>query len=215
MQKSVFISAARRPPLPRAVKQRDRFDRRKRAADLICSALLLFFLSLPMLLIAVWIRCDSEGPAIFRQTRLGRDLKPFTVYKFRTMKITAPQNRPSHELTGEERRQSLTRAGHFLRRTSLDELPQLWNVLRGEMSLIGPRPVIPEERALHALRLVRGGAEVRPGITGLAQIAGRDDLSVEEKAHLDALYARDRSPRLDLRILLFTVFALFSGIGGN
>ena len=209
-------SASASPVLHRKSRTvKHRFDRLKRATDLILSAILLLLLAPLLFLLAVWIRCDSPGGAIFRQTRLGKDLVPFTAYKLRTMQITAPHNRPSQSLTGSERSACLTRAGRFLRRTGLDELPQLWNVLRGEMSLIGPRPVIPEERTLHALRFVRGGAEVRPGITGLAQAHGRDVLSTEEKAHLDALYARDRSPLLDLRIALRTVSTLLSGLGGN
>lgn len=187
----------------------------KRAADVAFSSLLLLFLLLPMFCLAVLIRCETRGPAIFRQTRLGKGLVPFTIYKFRTMTVDAPKNRPSAELCGEERDKVLTRVGKLLRRTSLDELPQLWNVFRGEMSLIGPRPVIPEERELHALRAALGATGVRPGITGLAQTVGRDDNDAETKAYFDAFYARNFSPKLDFRILCRTVRTVVSGIGNN
>lgn len=185
----------------------------KRGSDVVLSAFFLLLLWFPLFLIAVWVRCDSEGPALFRQTRVGRGLEPFTVYKFRTMTRTAPRNCPSACLT--ERERYLTRAGRFLRRTGLDELPQLLNVLRGEMSLVGPRPVIPEERELVALRAALGAMAVRPGLTGLAQVNGRDDCTLQQKAYLDALYARTLSPLSDFRILCGTVRTVFRGTGCN
>lgn len=187
----------------------------KRGIDLVLSAFLLLLLALPMFLIAVWIRADSSGPAIFRQTRVGRGLSTFTICKFRTMTVSAPHDRPSAMLSPQERESSLTRAGRFLRRTGLDELPQLWNVLCGEMSLVGPRPVIPRETRLTALRAALGAMSVRPGITGLAQVSGRDDCGIEEKAYMDALYARRVSFHLDLRIVFLTVRTLFRGEGCN
>ena len=112
----------------------------KRVLDVLLSGTLLVLLALPMYLVAVAVRADSVGPAIFRQTRLGRDLVPFTVLKFRTMRVDAPHDLPSAALFGEERDRALTRVGRFLRRTSLDELPQLWNVFVGDMAFVGPRP---------------------------------------------------------------------------
>lgn len=186
----------------------------KRGGDLMLSALLLLFLALPMLLIAVWVRSDSNGPAIFRQTRVGRKGRHFTVYKFRTMEMGTPCC-SSADLSRLGRARYITGAGLILRRTGLDELPQLWNVLCGEMSLVGPRPVIPEEEKLILLRASLGASDLRPGITGLAQVSGRDNCAVEEKAALDALYARIQSPLTDIRVLLKTVGTVFSGKGCN
>lgn len=186
----------------------------KRILDVLLSAVLLFLLAFPMFFIAVCIRCDSSGPAIFRQTRVGRDLQPFTVYKFRTMKLNAPEC-SSLELSKIGREHYLTQIGRLLRRTGIDELPQLWNVLRGEMSLVGPRPVIPKEVYLTELRASLGVVGLRPGITGLAQIKGRDDRTAEEKAVLDAIYARTLSPLNDFKILYKTALAVFLGTGCN
>ncbi len=186
----------------------------KRILDMLLSAVLLLLLALPLFLIAVWIRCDSYGPAIFRQTRTGRDLSSFTVYKFRTMTVRAPEC-ASRELSETYRARYLTRIGRFLRRTGIDELPQLWNVLRGEMSLVGPRPVILGEAHLTELRTLLGASHLRPGITGLAQVSGRDDRTAEEKAMLDAVYARTLSFRGDVRILLRTVASVIRGTGCN
>lgn len=187
----------------------------KRVLDVVIAGVLLLLLSLPMLLVATVVRAESPGGAIFRQTRLGRGLRPFTVYKFRTMRVEAPHDRPSVRLGPEERRRYLTRVGRFLRRSGIDELPQLWNVLRGEMSIVGPRPLIPEERELHALRAALGATAVLPGITGLAQTEGRDERTATEKAYLDAIYARRQSLLQDARILSKTVKTVISGIGCN
>ena len=121
----------------------------------------------------------------------------------------------SADLSRLGRARYITGAGRILRRTGLDELPQLWNVLCGEMSLVGPRPVIPEEEKLILLRASLGASDLRPGITGLAQVSGRDNCAVEEKAALDALYARIQSPLTDIRVLLKTVGTVFSGKGCN
>lgn len=187
----------------------------KRAADVLLSAVLLVLLAVPMLFLALLVRIDSEGPAIFRQTRLGRDLVPFTVLKFRTMRVGAPHDRPSAELSGKERERALTGVGRVLRRLSLDELPQLWNVLRGEMSLVGPRPLIPCEIGVHGLRRALGATTIRPGITGLAQISGRDERSGLEKAYLDGIYAGGMSLGMDLRVLVGTLKAVMTRRGSN
>ena len=188
---------------------------RKRIKDLLFSVLLLALLAFPMLLIAVWVRCDSSGPAIFRQRRVGRGGAIFTIYKFRTMRTSAPRDCPSAELSGEKRAFCLTRAGRVLRRSGLDELPQLWNILLGQMSFVGPRPVIPEERELIVLRTRLGALSVRPGLTGLAQVSGRDNCTAQEKARLDALYAQTMSPAIDRAILRMTVRTVLSGVGCN
>lgn len=191
------------------------YGRVKRALDVVVSFLLLALLSVPMLIIALLIKAESHGPAIFSQTRLGKGLEPFTVLKFRTMREDAPHDLPSAKLVGEARARALTRVGRFLRRTSLDELPQLWNVLVGEMSLVGPRPLIPKETGVHRIRAVLGAASVRPGITGLAQTAGRDERSDLEKAFLDGIYASDVSFGLDLRVLGWTASTVIGGRGAD
>lgn len=171
----------------------------KRALDVTFSALLLIFLSFPMLVIALAVGLTSRGGILFRQTRIGRGGKGFTCYKFRTMVSHAPPNRPSCDFADAER--YITPVGRFLRRTSLDELPQLWNVLRGDMSLVGPRPLIGEEQEIHRIRSEHGVYRVRPGMTGLAQIHGRDRLGDSEKAAYDIRYVSSLSLREDLRIV--------------
>lgn len=180
----------------------------KRALDIIFSAVLLMFLWLLMLIVGLLIRITSQGPAIFKQKRVGRDGRIFTCYKFRTMYSYAPSDRPTSSFPDAER--YITPIGRFLRRSSLDELPQLWNVLIGDMSLVGPRPLIPREITVHELRKQSGAYSLRPGITGLAQISGRDLLDDEEKASFDAIYASSASPVFDLKIIAKTLGKIFS-----
>ena len=175
----------------------------KRGADLVFAVVLLCFLILPMAIIALVIRLTSEGDAIFRQERLGRNGIPFVCYKFRTMRVEAPRNCPSSEM--EDRGRWVTPVGRFLRRSSLDELPQLFNVLKGDMSLVGPRPLIPREKSVHEMRRRYGVDRVRPGLTGLAQIRGRDELDDRKKAAYDARYVRQMGFFTDLRILSRTL----------
>ncbi len=171
----------------------------KRAFDLLASAA-GFVVLLPVLAVClVLIRLDSPGNPLFVQTRVGRGEKPFRCYKLRTMKIDTPNVASHHVGTS-----SITGLGHFLRRTKLDELPQLWNVIVGEMSLVGPRPCLPSQKELIEARRRRGVYTLRPGITGLAQI--RDiDMSVPERlAVVDAEYLETRSFLGDLAIILAT-----------
>ena len=188
----------------------------KRILDMTLSALLLALLAPAMLLIALAVRIDTEGNAIFKQTRIGKNGKPFTCYKFRTMYVTAPKNTPKSALLESE--SHITHVGRFLRRTSLDELPQLYNVLRGEMSIVGPRPLIAEEGEIHELRRRCGVTDTRPGITGLAQISGRDGITDIEKARYDAKYARNISLLTDVKIVFRTAGSIMladeiSGVG--
>ena len=183
----------------------------KRILDVVFSCLLLCFLWLPMLIIALGIRMTSRGGALFRQVRVGRGETSFVCYKFRTMYENAPRNCPTSAFTDAER--FVTPIGRFLRRSSLDELPQLWNVLRGDMSLVGPRPLIPCEKEVHAWRTRCGVYEVRPGITGLAQICGRDRLPDVEKARLDVRYVKRVSFGEDARIVGKSVLRVLSGDG--
>lgn len=183
----------------------------KRAADLVISLCALAVLLLPMLLIALLIRMESPGPAIFTQKRMGKGGKPFVIYKFRTMRMDAPHEMAARDFVDSDA--YITKVGAVLRRTSLDELPQLVNVLIGNMSLVGYRPVCLTETELNALRMDCGVFAMKPGITGLAQVSGRDELPMEEKVLLDARYVRECSAKLDLWCLLKTVGVVFTGKG--
>lgn len=187
----------------------------KRTGDILISALSLVLLSPLFLVIAIWIKCDSQGPVFFRQKRVGRGKKLFSILKFRTMYTSAPHDVPTHLVQGSG--SMITKAGAFLRRTSLDELPQLWNILKGEMSLIGPRPALYNQKDLIAERDKYHANDVRPGLTGLAQISGRDELEIETKARRDGEYIAAMSIRTDVSILLrtFTSVLKHEGVRDN
>ena len=179
----------------------------KRVLDVLLSALLLILLSPVMLIVAIIVKCTSlKDPILFRQARVGKNYHAFRIYKFRTMYATAPHNVASRDLTNPYRQ--ITRVGKFLRKSSLDELPQLFNVLKGDMSLVGPRPLIFTERDIRSLRKQNGVYAMKPGITGIAQINGRDKISVSEKVRMDADYVRYFDFSLDCRILWRTIFAV-------
>ena len=192
----------------------------KRTSDIVLSLAVLVLLFPLMLLISVAIKLDSPGPVLFKQVRVGRDGRRFVFYKFRSMRQGAEEERPQladlDETVGPifkiRRDPRCTRLGRFLRRTSLDELPQLYNVLRGEMSLVGPRPAIPVEveqyQEWHRKRL-----EVSPGMTGLWQVSGRSQLTFDEMCLLDIYYLENWSPLLDLKIALKTIPAVLAGTG--
>jgi O-antigen biosynthesis protein WbqP len=178
----------------------------KRAFDLALSLLLLILLSPLLAVLALAVRLDSPGPALFRQRRVGRNGREFLILKFRTMRTDAPLDTPTHLLADPS--SCITRLGGFLRRTSLDELPQLFNILKGEMSFVGPRPALWNQFDLIEARERLGANRVPPGLTGLAQVEGRDELPIERKAELDGEYARTACMSLDMRILLRTVRAV-------
>ena len=159
----------------------------KRALDVVLSFFGIVFLLLPMLLIAVAIAVSDPGPVIFKQKRVGKGKKLFTLYKFRSMKVNVPDV-PTHLL--EDPYRYITRVGAFLRRTSLDELPQLFNILFGQMSFVGPRPALWNQEDLIAQRDLYKANDVYPGLTGWAQVNGRDELSILEKARLDGVYTK-------------------------
>jgi len=181
----------------------------KRAFDFVVSLLCLILLSPLMALISVLVYCDVGRPVLFVQERPGLHGVPFRLRKFRTMRTLVDQD--GVPLPDEQR---LTRIGTFLRRWSLDELPELWNVLVGEMSLVGPRPLLMEYLPLYTERQARRHL-MKPGLTGLAQVSGRNNLSWEEKFELDAYYVEHWSLALDFVILMKTVWQVLSGTGVN
>ena len=183
----------------------------KRLLDVLFSVILIIFLIPLMLIISVAIVLDSRGGAIFKQNRMGRNGKAFVCYKFRTMRVDAPHSIPAKELANCER--YVTRVGKILRRSSMDELPQLFNVLKGEMSLVGPRPLICEECEVHKIREAAGIYLLRPGITGLAQIKGRNLLCDSEKIENDKLYLDNVGMRLDAKIVFMTIGCVLVGKG--
>ena len=183
----------------------------KRALDATFSLILLAFLAFPMFVIAVAIRADSRGGAIFKQKRRGRNGEIFICYKFRTMYNEAPRYTPASDFA--EYGRYVTRTGRFLRRTSLDELPQLFNVLRGDMSLVGPRPLICEEEGMHLSRMDAGIYRLRPGITGMAQVRGRNLLDDSQKLENDRFYLSNLKMGLDVKILFMTLFKVIKKEG--
>jgi lipopolysaccharide/colanic/teichoic acid biosynthesis glycosyltransferase len=178
----------------------------KRVFDFLVAGVLLMILSPLLLAIALAIRLRSRGPVIFQQVRAGRGGAPFTLYKFRTMRLDTDPFGPSPK-SGDDPR--LTRLGRFLREHSLDELPQLLNIVKGDMSLVGPRPLyvaqVQEWNERQSKRLL-----VKPGLTGLAQISGRGELTLEEKLELDVKYVEQAGLWLDVRILLMTIARVFA-----
>lgn len=183
----------------------------KRLMDLVLSLLGLTVLMIPCIFIAAIVYVDDPGPIIFSQYRIGRQGKRFKLYKFRTMKLGTPKYLSTAEV--EDPKKYITRAGHVLRKFSLDELPQLINVVKGDMSLVGPRPLIADEYEIHAMRMRFGVYSVRPGVTGLAQIHGRDLVSPADKVRWDVRYLQDFSLWMDLKILICTIPKIFGGEG--
>ena len=181
------------------------YDICKRVLDILIAVVAMVILSPVFAAIWISIRLSSEGPIIFRQQRAGKNSKPFVFYKFRTMKPDVEPFGPSPK-SGHDSR--LTKAGKVLREYSLDELPQLFNVLKGDMSIVGPRPLyisqIPECNERHKKRLL-----VKPGLTGLAQIVGRGELTLEEKLDFDVKYVENASLLTDIRIILSTIAYVF------
>ena len=183
----------------------------KRSFDFAVSLALIIILFVPMLLIGLIVALDSKGGAVFRQKRVGLDGKEFYIYKFRSMDKNAPSEVATGDLVRPE--SYLTRVGGFIRRASLDELPQLFNILKGDMSFVGPRPLIRGETNIHRLRAENGVYSVRPGITGWAQVNGRDELTVAEKVRYDTEYVERRSVLFDIYILFRTLGVVANGDG--
>lgn len=183
----------------------------KRIIDFSVSLTILTVLGIVLLILSLLIKMESPGPVFFKQRRIGKGKKEFNILKFRTMKTNAPNDMPTHLLDKPD--SYITRIGKFLRKTSLDELPQLFNILKGEMSLIGPRPALWNQDDLIAERDKYKANDVLPGLTGLAQISGRDELPIEVKAKIDGEYVKKKSPVLDTRIFFGTVFSVLRSDG--
>lgn len=182
----------------------------KRIFDLISSLVGIVVLSPIILIVAIVVKITSPGPILFSQRRIGKDNKEFKIYKFRTMKIDTP-NLPTHLL--EKPEQWITPVGKFLRKTSLDELPQLWNILNGEMSVVGPRPALYNQKDLITLRTEKKIHKLVPGLTGWAQINGRDELPIPKKVQLDEEYLKRKSFFFDIKIIFMTVFKVVKSEG--
>ena len=178
----------------------------KRVLDVIISGSAIVILSPILLLIAIMIKVDSKGPVLFKQKRVGKDKKHFMIYKFRSMYVDAPTDMPTHLL--KDPSAMITKVGAFLRKTSLDELPQLFNIFKGEMAIVGPRPALWNQYDLIEERDKYGANNIRPGLTGWAQINGRDELEIDEKSKLDGYYVKNMSLGLDIKCFLGTFLSV-------
>lgn len=183
----------------------------KRLIDFLLSLIVIIILFPFFLVICVLIKLDSKGPIIFTQKRVGKDKTHFNIYKFRTMKIDTPKEMPTHLLDNSDF--FITKIGRFLRKTSLDELPQLFNILKGDMSVIGPRPALWNQYDLIEERDKYGANEVPVGLTGWAQINGRDELEIDVKARLDGEYAEKIGLLMDVRCFFGTIFSVLRSDG--
>jgi O-antigen biosynthesis protein WbqP len=183
----------------------------KKKIDIILSLVALIVLSPIFLILIVLIKLDSKGPIFFKQRRIGKDKAEFYILKFRTMKIGTPKDTPTHLL--EDPESFITRVGKFLRKSSLDELPQIFNILRGEMSIIGPRPALWNQYDLIDERDKYGANDIYPGLTGWAQINGRDELPIDIKAKLDGKYVKEMSLIFDIKVFFMTIFSVLRSDG--
>lgn len=183
----------------------------KRTIDFLASLFALIILSPLFLFIAIWIKTNSPGPVLFKQKRVGKNKELFEIYKFRSMRSDTPADMPTHLLNDPEA--FITKSGHFLRKTSLDELPQLINILKGEMAIIGPRPALWNQYDLIEERDKYGANDIRPGLTGWAQINGRDELEIPIKAKLDGDYVKNISFLIDLKCFFGTISSVLKSDG--
>ena len=179
--------------------------------DIIISLISIVLLAIPMVVVAIVIKAEDPGPAIFVQKRVGNHKKLFNLYKFRSMKMSTPHDTPTHLLKDPE--QYLLKSGKFIRKTSIDELPQLFNILKGDMSFVGPRPALWNQDDLIAERGKNGANDVRPGLTGWAQINGRDELEIPVKAALDGEYVKRQSFIFDMKCFFGTFSKVANGDG--
>lgn len=175
----------------------------KRMLDIVLSGLGIVVLALPMLLVAIIIKIDDPGPALFKQKRVGKNKNHFTLYKFRSMRLSTPHDMPTHLLDNPE--QYLLKCGKLIRKLSIDELPQMFNIFKGDMSIIGPRPALWNQDDLIAERDKYGANDVKPGLTGWAQINGRDELEIPIKAKLDGDYVKKLGFAMDVKCFFGTI----------
>lgn len=183
----------------------------KRVLDFVLSLIAILILSPVFLILAVVIKIDSKGPIFFKQKRIGKNKTHFYILKFRTMRTDTPKDMPTHMLQNPE--VFITKVGKFLRKTSLDELPQVLNILKGEMSIIGPRPALWNQYDLIKKRDKYGANDIFPGLTGWAQINGRDELPIDVKAKFDGEYVERMSLVFDMKVFLKTVFSVIKSEG--
>lgn len=183
----------------------------KRGIDFVLSLLGLVVLSPVFFVLIIAIKADSPGPVLFRQKRVGIHKTHFSILKFRTMRIDTPKDMPTHLLQNPE--QYITKVGKFMRKTSLDELPQIINILKGDMAIVGPRPALWNQYDLIEERDKYGANDIRPGLTGWAQINGRDELEIPVKAWFDGEYVKKMGPKMDLRCFFGTFLSVLRGDG--
>lgn len=183
----------------------------KRLIDFVLSGIGIIVLAIPMGIIALLIKIDSPGPVLFKQKRVGIHKKHFNILKFRSMRTDTPKDVPTHQLGGAN--SYITKIGGFLRKTSLDELPQLFCIFKGDMSIIGPRPCLYNQEDLMEERDKYGANDIKPGLTGLAQISGRDELPIPVKAKLDGEYVEKMSFWFDVKMFFGTIFSVLKSDG--
>lgn len=183
----------------------------KRILDLMISVIGLIILSPIFIILIIWIKLDSKGPVLFKQKRVGIHKTHFNILKFRTMKVDTPKDTPTHLLKDPE--QYITKAGKFLRKTSLDELPQIINIIKGDMAIVGPRPALWNQYDLIEERDKYGANDIRPGLTGWAQVNGRDELEIPVKAALDGEYVQKMGIGMDIKCIFKTVVQIFTHEG--
>lgn len=193
------------------MKKRNSYVKIKRVLDFTLSLIGILVLSPIYLILMLAIKLDSPGPILFKQKRVGIHKTHFNILKFRTMKIDTPKDMPTHLLANPE--QYITKVGKFLRKTSLDELPQIINILKGDMSIIGPRPALWNQYDLLEERDKYGANDVMPGLTGLAQISGRDELEISVKAKLDGDYVEHMSFGMDVKCFVGTILSVLKSDG--
>lgn len=183
----------------------------KRIIDVVLSLIAIIILFIPCVIISICIKASSKGPVFFKQKRVGKNKKYFMIYKFRTMRADTPKDMPTHMLNNPDL--YITKVGRILRKTSLDELPQIINIIKGDMSIVGPRPALWNQDDLITERDKYHANDIRPGLTGLAQISGRDELEIPVKAKLDGEYTKNISFWLDVKIFFKTIIKVFESDG--
>lgn len=193
------------------MKKKPIYDFFKRCFDIFCSLIAIILLLLPMVILAIAIKIDSKGPIFFKQDRIGKNKKIFKILKFRSMYIDTDPNIPTHQLG--DAKKHITKVGSFIRKASLDELPQLFNIFIGQMSIVGPRPALWNQYDLIEERDKYHANDIKPGLTGLAQISGRDELLIPDKARYDGEYVEKRGFFFDIAVIFKTVIFVFKRRG--